>query len=461
MKQNSKQINLKIQKIEVTNDNLTSRAGLNFFVKYLEQIKIYSIALMLLKFVKKSSKGYTIKNIFKQLILYFVEGTYNSISGFDVLKKDKSYSSIIETPEKEMCTSSAITRFFRKFNYNLTWFLEQILIELFIWRLKVKQPKIIELFMDTCVMKNESCSKKEGVSWTYKNAMGFQPLNIIWNGLPIRTVLKAGKRHSLSEKTAKKQIAKIIKIIRKRYSKDIPIIIKMDTGFFDNNLLDRIDELNAYFICVAPMSPTVTKCLENITPTLSFKKYKNEKNLYNYSEFGYKCLSWKKFHRVIYTELKMSNNQYLLKGFRDRTLLITNLKETPETKKTEELQEYLKAEKIIELNHMRGKDELTHRGIKDFGTEKLPFQKFNHNAAFYYIMIISFFLFECFKKDVLKEIIPLNSYATTIRRKIIDIAGKIIKTSGIYILKISEAAYNFLNPSHILKNLKKVTPLQI
>jgi hypothetical protein len=104
MKQNSKQINLKIQKIEVTNDNLTSRAGLNFFVKYLEQIKIYSIALMLLKFVKKSSKGYTIKNIFKQLILYFVEGTYNSISGFDVLKKDKSYSSIIETPEKEMCT---------------------------------------------------------------------------------------------------------------------------------------------------------------------------------------------------------------------------------------------------------------------------------------------------------------------------------------------------------------------
>ena len=235
----------------------------------------------------------------------------------------------------------------------------------------------------------------------------------------------------------------------------------MDKGFFADDLLDKIDELNAYFICVAPMSSTAKKCLENIKPTLSFKKYKNEKNIYSYSEFGYKCLSWKKFYRAIYLELKTENNQYILKGFRDRTLLITNLKETSETKYSEEIKEYLKAEKIIELNHMRGKDELTHRGIKDFGTEKLPFQKFNHNAAYYYIMIISFFLFECFKKDVLKEIIPLNSYATTIRRKIIDIAGKIIKTSGIYILKISEAAYNFLNPFNILKNLKNSPPIII
>ena len=57
---------------------------------------------------------------------------------------------------------------------------------------------------------------------------------------------------------------------------------------------------------------------------------------------------------------------------------------------------------------MRGRDELVNRGLKDFGCEQLPFAKFAPNAAFYYLMAISFFLFEVFKKDVGTDIIPLT-----------------------------------------------------
>ena len=43
-------------------------------------------------------------------------------------------------------------------------------------------------------------------------------------------------------------------------------------------------------------------------------------------------------------------------------------------------------------------------------------------------MLIAFFLSETFKEDVLRDVIPITSYATMVRRKVIDIAGKIIST---------------------------------
>ena len=99
---------------------------------------------------------------------------------------------------------------------------------------------------------------------------------------------------------------------------------------------------------------------------------------------------------------------------------------------------------IIECAHSRGRDELVHRALKDFGSEELPFKKFAPKAAYYYTMVLAFFLFESFKEDVCSEIIPFVAYATTVRRKLIDFAAKIVKTSGKIILKVTSATWKNL-----------------
>ncbi|MBM4275241.1 MAG: hypothetical protein FJ134_12380 [Deltaproteobacteria bacterium] len=101
---------------------------------------------------------------------------------------------------------------------------------------------------------------------------------------------------------------------------------------------------------------------------------------------------------------------------------------------------YLEAEGIIAGYHGRGADELVHRGLKDFGFEELPFLRFAPNAALYYTMLVAFFLFECFKEDVCKEVIPLGAYAATLRRRLIDVAAKIVRHAGKIILKVAAAA---------------------
>ncbi len=106
---------------------------------------------------------------------------------------------------------------------------------------------------------------------------------------------------------------------------------------------------------------------------------------------------------------------------------------------------YIEAENIVELAHQRGANELARRGIKDFGTKQLPFKRFESNTAFCCIMLVSFNLFEAFKENVSKDIIPKVCYATTFRRKIIDIAAKIAHTGGKIIFRVTEDTQKALN----------------
>ena len=128
-----------------------------------------------------------------------------------------------------------------------------------------------------------------------------------------------------------------------------------------------------------------------------------------------------------------------------------------EVKKTEE--KTINPQAIITLYHQRGRDELVNRGLKDFGVEQLPFKRFAANAAFYYMMVISFFLFESFKYDINSETIPVEWYATTFRRRCLDIAGKIIHTGRQLVMKIARPVFELLQFDLLWKKSVCPTPL--
>ena len=89
----------KIDHIEPTTDNLTSRAGLTPWVRYLDSINIYvlldrypsEVRLHGASFgsIRKSSKGITVTEAFKQLLCFFLDGTDPHLTRFDHLAADK------------------------------------------------------------------------------------------------------------------------------------------------------------------------------------------------------------------------------------------------------------------------------------------------------------------------------------------------------------------------------------
>jgi hypothetical protein len=75
---------------------------------------------------------------------------------------------------------------------------------------------------------------------------------------------------------------------------------------------------------------------------------------------------------------------------------------------------------------------------------KNSFRRLARNQAYYYLMVIGFFLYQTFKEDTLQDILPLSSYATTVRRLLIDIAAKVVRTGHEVILKVTQAVMDRL-----------------
>ena len=78
----------KIDHIEPTTDNLTSRAGLTPWVRYLDSINIYVLLDRYFGSIRKSSKGITVTEAFKQLLCFFLDGTDPHLTRFDHLAAD-------------------------------------------------------------------------------------------------------------------------------------------------------------------------------------------------------------------------------------------------------------------------------------------------------------------------------------------------------------------------------------
>jgi hypothetical protein len=437
-----------IKKIEVTSDTLSGRGGLAVFCKYLSSVGIFSILVSQFGHLKKSKKGIAFENFFKQVFCFFMDGSSQHLTYFDQLKDDQGYAGTIENSSKEMASSHTMKRIFKLFSWIHGGVFRKILRQLFLWRLKIKAPTLIELTLDTMVMDNNEAKKRHGAQPTYKKVLGFQPLQLIWMGKIIDAVFRGGKKHSNHGNTVINMIQTVVKLIRTNYNSSVTIVIRLDSGFYDEKIFKVCDELGIGFVCTGKMRDDI-KAFVLKQPQEDWAEYDNGHQLWSYLEFEFGCDCWDQYYRTLYTRpLYDENGQGLIDFSRPDNVIITNIGLNDTVLKNctpQEKKELLKAEFIVFSNHQRGKDELPHRGLKDFGFEELPFKRFSANSAFYYCMLISFFLFETFKEDVLAEVIPITSYATTVRRKVIDIAVKIIGTSRYVVLKIPKSIMDRLN----------------
>jgi len=220
----------------------------------------------------------------------------------------------------------------------------------------------------------------------------------------------------------------------------------MDSGFFDQKLFEVFEELEIGYVCSGKLYTDIKEYVEKVE-RLTWKQYENKKQVWNYVEFMDKRGSWSQYRRAIYCRPMYNGIQQVMNFAKEDTILYTNIgmgQKIDELLTKNEQIKILNAVNIIECAHSRGRDELVHRALKDFGCEEMPFKKFAPNAAYYYTMVLAFFLFESFKEDVCSEIIPFVAYATTVRRKLIDCAAKIVKTSGKIILKVTSATWKNL-----------------
>ena len=433
------------------------------FVKYVQAIGIIGLLLQKFGSLKKSSKGVTLKNLFVQVLCFFFDGTSRHLNYFDHLREDAGYAAVLEVSETQMASSHAMKRFFGTFGVFAAEAFRWVLKQLFVWRLNLNRPRVVELTVDTMVMDNDEALKREGCDPTYKKVKGFQPLHLIWEGKIVDAIFRRGKRHSNYGNDVKKMIREAVRLIREKYDARVTIVIRFDSGFLDEANFALCDELGIGFIATGKVFDAIKKQVKAI-PQAEWRDYDNGRQMWSYARFEYRCKVWDKdrSYRALYTRPKYEEGQQVLDFERPDNIIVTNLDPTHEAlkKMAPDLQKYwLKDETIILHHHQRGADELPHRGLKEFGSEQLPFKRFAANRAYYYLMVVSFFLFESFKEDNLKDILPITSYATTIRRKLVDFAAKVVFTGRELILKVPAVVMERLDLATLWTRCQAASPI--
>jgi hypothetical protein len=297
-------------------------------------------------------------------------------------------------------------------------------------------------------MDNDDAQCRHGVKPTYRKKKGFQPLQMNWGRFIVDAVFRGGDKHSNHGDTVEKMILHMVAKIRNKYRADVPIIIRIDSVFFDQKIFELCEKLDIGYVCCGKLYKDIKAMAESVDDKYWHRfESTGKKDIWQYMEFGSKRGNWRKFRRAFYCRLMNNGHQLVLPGCRTETIIITNLGQGQAIDKL--LKQagavyYLKPQAIITCYHQHGGDELANRALKDFGHEQLPFKRFAPNAAWYYTMLVGHFILESFKEDVGTPVIAVGAYANTVRRKLIDIAGKIVSHSEKITLKVAAACFDRL-----------------
>ena len=204
-----------IDDVQATNEILTSRAGLNLFARYLRGIEFDQHIDRMFAPMRKNPKGAPIRELFKQMLCFLFDGTSKHLAHFDVVAKDSGYAAAIESPLSAMVSSDTVRRFLNAFSWRRTALLRSLLMRLFLWRLRIRNPNVIVLGLDTMVMDNDDAVKREGVKPTYKKVLGFAPLQMTWGRYIVDAIFRHGDTHSNHGQDAIKILRHAVRMIRK------------------------------------------------------------------------------------------------------------------------------------------------------------------------------------------------------------------------------------------------------
>ncbi len=311
------------------------------------------------------------------------------------------------------------------------------------------------------VLDNDEANKRHGVQPTYKKVKGFQPLQLTWQRFIIDAVFRRGDRHCNYGNDAIKMIRQAVTAIRTHFRAEVPILVRMDSGFFDEAIFVACEEMNIGYVCGGKLYQPIRDRAQEL-PEEDWRIFDRKPRQWRFFEFEDQRGTWSQSRRAIFSQPLYEDRQRLLSSARPDTVIYTNL---GQGQGVDDLlskvghADRMEAVEVVGLYHQRGADELVHRELKDFASEQLPFLRFGPNMAYYFTVLVAFFLFQAFKEDVSAEVVPLVSYPTTVRRLLFDQAGKIVRHAGKIALKVTQVLWDQLKLPLLWQNAN--TPPQI
>jgi len=209
---------------------------------------------------------------------------------------------------------------------------------------------------------------------------------------------------------------------------DLEILFRMDSGYFDDEIITTIESAGCQYLIKGKEYPTLAS--QVTAPTISFTKGEENRET---TELVTKLNTWDKDRRFVVSRVlkpakERSQLSFLEGSDFEYFYFVTNTE--------------LSSEKVVIAYEKRGNAENYIKEAKyDMAVGRLLLKSFWANEAIFQLMMLSYNLFLLFKLDFL-SISEFRQQIKTFRLKYVFLAGKIIRTARYVVMKLP-AKYPF------------------
>ena len=405
-----------INKIDFNAKNLTSNAGIFLLFEHAKNNGIFDIIEKDLVFDNESTNKIKMNHIKTILCGHFI--------GIDKLERLKLLQNdpLINEFDISVKEPETVSRFLGNFCFKTTQMFRDINFKVFKKLLSKSKLKSITIDIDSSVINVEGY--QEGATKGYNpKKLGNRCYNIQFAFCDEIKAYITGFVRSGNTYTANGAAEMIKEIVANIKTDDLEIMFRMDSGYFDEEIIETIESLGCKYLIKGKVYPTLASQITD--PSILFVKGEEGRET---TGLFTKLNKWDKDRRFIVSRV--------LKPEKDRVQL--SLIEGEEYQyfffvtNTE-----LSSENVVIAYEKRGNCENYIKEAKyDMAVGHLLLKSFWANEAVFQMMMLAYNLFLLFKFDAL-SISEYRQQIKTFRLKYVFLAAKIIKTARYVIMKLS------------------------
>ena len=406
-----------INKIEFSAKNLTSNAGLLLLLEHASKNGVFDLIDHDLVFENASTNKIKMNHIKTMLCGNFIG--IDKLERLRLLQSDplvNEFAISIKEPE-------TVSRFLGNFSYKTTQMLREINFKLFRKLLRKSKLKSITLDIDSSVVNVEG--HQEGAVKGYNpKKPGNRCYNLQFAFCDEIKAYLTGYVRSGDTYTANGATEMIKEIMAHLKDEGLEITFRIDSGYFDDAILETIESLGGKYVIKGKGYPTLVAQVTD--PSMTFVTGKSGRET---TEFVTALNTWEKnrrfvVSRVLKDEKDRAQLSFLEGEEYDYFFFVTNTEQS--------------SEEVVDFYEKRGNSENYIKEAKyDMAVGHLLLQSFWANEAIFQLMMLTYNLILLFKMDFAGET-EYRQQIKTFRLKYIFLAGKIIRTARSVVMKLSE-----------------------
>ena len=392
-----------INKIEFSARNLTSNAGLFLLLEHVSKNGIFDLIDNNLVFENESTNKIKMNHIKTMLCGNFI--------GIDKLERLKLLQSdpLINEFDISIKEPETVSRFLGNFSYKTTQMLREINFKVFRKLLRRSKLKSITIDIDSSVVNVEG--HQEGTAKGYNPQKPGNPCyNIQFAFCDEIKAYLTGYVRSGDTYTANGSAGMIKEIMAHLKEEGLEVTFRMDSGYFDEDILETIESLGCRYVIKGKGYPTVVAQVTD--PNIVFVTGEEGRET---AELVTTLNIWKK-DRAQLSFLEGEEYEYFF--------FVTNTGRS--------------SEEVVDFYQKRDNCENYIKEAKyDMAVGHLLLKSFWSNEAIFQLMMLAYNLFLLFKIDFVRTT-EYRQQIKTFRLKYIFLAGKIIRTARSVVMKLSE-----------------------